>query len=447
MYWRRLSAAIIGRHPPTLTGPVQFERGAGAESFTWTPGMIMPMPTSSSQTSGPRIALVGPLPPFRSGIAQHTMMLASALSERSTLLVISMTRQYPRWLFPGQSDVDPDGQRIETSHIRYLIDSLNPLTWERAFRALAEHGPRAVIIPWWTVYWAPCVLYLARRLKRAGIPVQFLCHNVVDHEAAGWKRLLTRAVLRQGSAFLAQSNGERELLQGLVPGRQVAVHPHPIFTQFPQPARDLPRRAGREFLFFGLVRPYKGLDILLRALAVMEDQDVMLTVAGEFWQPLPPILALIDELGISSRVELIPHYIGEQDAAALFHRADAVVMPYRSASGSGVLGLAYHYRKPVIASRISGLSELVLEGVTGDLVAPETAEALADALMGMTAGRARSMSPGIAEYAKHLSWDSLADMVLSQIADRGRSHRGRHPMNSDNLHDARPNPLQEAKEQ
>lgn len=407
----------------------------------------MQMPTPSSQKSGPRIALVGPLPPFRSGIAQHTMMLSSALSERSDLLVISMTRQYPRWLFPGQSDIDPGGRRIEAPHICYLIDSLNPRTWAVALKALIAHGPQAVIIPWWTVYWAPCMLYLTRRLKVAGIPVQFLCHNVVDHEAAGWKQRLTKAVLRRGSAFVVQSAGEQELLQRLVPGCRAAAHPHPIFTQFPQPVRDLPRRAGREFLFFGLVRPYKGLDILLRALALMDDQDVMLTVAGEFWQPLPQILALMDELGISRRVELVPHYIDAQDAAELFHRADAVVMPYLSASGSGVLGLAYHYRKPVIASRVSGLSDFVQEDVTGVLVSPGEPESLADAMRAMTADRARSMGPRIAEYARGLSWDSLAEVVLEQIVDTGECSLGPSPMDSNSPSDARPKSLQEAKKQ
>lgn len=372
---------------------------------------------TSMQTPRPRIALVGPLPPFRSGIAQHTLMLSKALFERSDLLVISMIRQYPRWLFPGQSDVDPDSQRIEAPHVHYLIDSLNPLTWARAFQALIGHRPQAVIIPWWTIYWAPCTLYLARRLKQAGIPIQFLCHNVIDHEAKDWKRVLTSMVLRQGVTFLVQSSGEEECLRSLVPGSRVAVHPHPVFTQYPEPARELPRRAAREFLFFGLVRPYKGLDVLLHALALMSDEDVMLTVAGEFWQPMAPTLALMENLGITRRVELIPRYIDAQDAADLFHRADAVIMPYRSATGSGVIGVAYRYGKPVIASRVSGLAELVDENATGMLVSPESPRLLAEALVAMTAERARAMAPDVAKYAAKLSWDSLAETTLHAITE------------------------------
>ena len=379
----------------------------------------MPTPATGLQTPRPRIALVGPLPPFRSGIAQHTLMLSKALFERSELLVISMIRQYPQWLFPGQSDVDAEGRRVEAPHVHYLIDSLNPLTWARAFDVLAGHRPQAVIISWWTVYWAPCFLYLARRLKRAGIPTQFLCHNVIDHEARGWKRALTKAVLRQADTFLVQSSGEEDCLRSLVPEARVAVHPHPIFTQYPEPARELPRRAAREFLFFGLVRPYKGLDILLHALALMSDRDVMLTVAGEFWQPVAPTLALIEDLGITLRVELIPKYVDAQDAADLFHRADAVIMPYRSATGSGVIGVAYRYGKPVIASRVSGLAELVEEGATGVLVAPESPQQLADALVAMTADRARAMAPEVAQYAAKLSWDSLAETTLRAITAGG----------------------------
>jgi glycosyltransferase involved in cell wall biosynthesis len=343
------------------------------------------------------------------------MMLSRVLRGLADLLVVSFTRQYPKWLFPGESDVDPDARMIAAPDVRYLVDSLNPLTWQRALAAIVRYRPDAVIIPWWTVYWAPCFLYLSRRLRAHGLPVYFFCHNVIDHEAAWWKRALTGAVLRGGDGFFAQSEAQRAQLQALTPGGRIAIHPHPIYTQFPAASATLPRRAGLELLFFGFVRRYKGLDILLRALALLPDRDMHLTVAGEFWEKPDTIRALIARLGIANRVELIPHYVSEAEAANLFARTDTLVMPYRGATGSGVLGLAYHYGKPVIASNVPGLSEVVRTGETGLLAEPGSPEALARCLTEMTAERARAMAPAIAAFAAALSWEALAEVMVGSI--------------------------------
>ena len=147
----------------------------------------------------------------------------------------------------------------------YLIDSLNPATWNAAFRRIRDHAPDLVIVPWWTIYWAPCFWYLACRCRRAGIKVRFLCHNVGDHETAAWKLALTRAVLRQGDSFIVQAVEEERRLRSLLPNADVTVHPHPIYDQFPNPdpTARLARRGDLELLFYGFVRPYKGLDLLI----------------------------------------------------------------------------------------------------------------------------------------------------------------------------------------
>ena len=372
-------------------------------------------PARVESDTQPSIVFIGPLPPFRGGIAQHTMMLSRALFRRSNLLVISFTRQYSGWLFPGERVQDPDAERLTEPYCRYLLDSLNPLTWREAVRAVIRHRPRVAIIPWWTIYWAPCFVFLRRRLRAAGIPVIFLCHNIVDHEAAWWKRAITGTVLRGGTGFIVQSTAEEERLQTLVAGAHVAVYSHPVYTQFPPPSSRLPRRAALELLFFGFVRPYKGLDILLRAIARLDDHDLMVTVVGEFWEKPERMRALIRELGIADRVEIIARYVSEGEIANLFARADALVMPYRSATGSGVLTLAYHYGKPVIASNVPGLADVVLEGKTGFLVEPESVASLAAAIGTLTAKRAAAMAPLIHQFANRFTWDGLAEAILSQI--------------------------------
>jgi glycosyltransferase involved in cell wall biosynthesis len=364
-----------------------------------------------------RIAMIGPLPPFRGGIAQHTTMLAHALASRSELLVISYVRQYPRWLYPGARDTDPQTDRLDAPWCRYLLDSLNPVTWKRTAELVLAHNPDAVLLPWWTVYWAPCIAYLSRRFARRGVSVVFLCHNVVDHETAGWKRRLTRMALACGNSFIVQSEAERGQLIDLNADARIVVHPHPVFDQFPSPSGVLARRANLEILFFGFVRDYKGLDLLLGAVALCKLQDLKLTVAGEFWNGAEDTRRLIERLGIGDKVELIDRYVSDEETGALFERADVVAMPYRRATGSGVLGLAYRFRKPVIASRVPGLAELVHDGETGILVEPGSEAALAAAIRSMSAARAQSMAGAIGSLAAGMSWQSLASTILS-VVDR-----------------------------
>jgi glycosyltransferase involved in cell wall biosynthesis len=344
------------------------------------------------------------------------MMLAHALSQHSDLLVVSFTRQYPRWLFPGESDREEGVSAGLGSRCQFVLDSLDPRTWRRTANIVVEHLPDAVIIPWWTIFWAPCFRYLARSISSQGIPVHFFCHNVVDHEASGWKKALTGWVLRSGNGFFVQSSAEERRLRALVARGPVTVHGHPVFGQFPSAPGPRERRAALELLFFGFVRPYKGLDVLLHALARLEDADFMLTVAGEFWGGLDDVRRQISELDLGNRVQVIPRYVSEIEAAELFARADAVVMPYLSATGSGVLGLAYRYGKPVIASRISGIEEHIVDGKTGILVRPGSVDELASALRSIDATRARAMASAIEAVASGLTWESLAAVVLRQVA-------------------------------
>lgn len=361
-----------------------------------------------------RAALVGPLPPFRGGIAQHTTMLYRALKREADLLAVSFTRQYPAWLFPGASDREPGVARLDDPACAYLIDSLDPLSWRRAFGRIRDHGPELLLIPWWAVYWTPCLRYLAGRARKHGMEVRFFCHNVIDHEAAAWKTVLTRAALARGDSFVVQAETEAEKLRRAFPGKPVLVHPHPLYDQFPAAAGSLAPRAGLELLFYGFVRPYKGLDLLIEALGRLPEKAVHLTVVGEFWSGLDETRESIRRLGLEDRIELVPRYVSEQETAEYFARADALVLPYRGATGSGVLSLAYHYAKPVIATAVGGLPDVVREGETGHLVPPGDPAALAAAIAGLTRDGAAAMAPAIRALALTMTWESLARCVLAR---------------------------------
>ena len=367
------------------------------------------MPGSvDSSAGGPCVGLIGQVLPFRGGVAQHTTMLHRELSRRCSLVTISFRCQYPKWLYPGQSDREPGREKDREPGVLYELDPLNPLTWRRASDRLFEQGARMVVIAWWTVFWAPCFSFIADRLERRGVRVVFLCHNCFDHESSFWKSWLARRVLARRRAFIAQSSEDAGTLTRLSPSADVSVYPHPVFGQFPAPRNRLPRRARLELLFFGLVRAYKGLDVLAEAMRLLNGEDVFLTVAGEWWSKDAELRRAIRE---TKTIELIDRYVPEPEAADLFSRADVVVLPYRTASASGVVSLAYHYGKPVIASRVGGLPDVVADGSSGRLVPPGDARALAEAIREFVNAPPASLA-GIEAVKRRMTWEGLASCVL-----------------------------------
>jgi len=367
-------------------------------------------PAEGTERLAGRVVIVGPVTPYRGGIAQHTSMLCRALSRQCDLHVLSFSRQYPKLLFPGESDRDPDAAALELDQLEFRLDSINPLSWARAGKHIRALAPDLVVIPWWTFFLAPCFGSIARSCRKHGIAVRFFCHNSADHEQSRWKSALVDWALTRADAFIAQTRQDADNLQSAYPGKPVLMHPHPIYDQFPPAVEPPPRRASLELLIFGLVREYKGLDVLIEALARLEHDDFMLTIAGEFWWGRERISARVAELGLDSRVEIVPRYVSDEEAANFFGRADAVILPYRSATGSGVIPLAYHYGKPVVVTRTGGLPNVVVDGETG-LIGPNAPKELAAAIDALPELLGTDVAGAITELKKSLTWEGLARTV------------------------------------
>lgn len=363
----------------------------------------------------PRVVVIGPMLPYRGGIAQHTNMLHQALNKLSECIAVSFARQYPRWLYPGETDRDGDIPPLPPPGVEFVIDSLNPLSWEKAVRRIEAFDPDIVVLPWWHVYWAPCFWWLARRLSSPRRELVFMVHNADDHESARWKQRLTQQVLAFGQRFIVHSTADQRLLQERTPGRQVDFQPMPIFDQFQPPALLLPRRARLELLFFGFVRPYKGLDVLLQALALLKEEDVFLSVVGENWQAAEVFNRDLVALGIEQKVEWVGRYVEDREVTGFFERCDWVVLPYRSATGSAVVTLAYHQGRPVIATRVGGLSDVVEHGQTGLLVEPNDPEALANAIRDILKNTTKYDPGAIRDACARMTWDGLANCVLGSF--------------------------------
>jgi D-inositol-3-phosphate glycosyltransferase len=371
-----------------------------------------------------RIALVGPLAPWRGGLAQYLALLGEALARRAEVRAVTFTRQYPGLLFPGGSQLDPAAPR-PTFPVEALLDSIGPLSWRRTARRLECFAPGAVVLKWWMPFFAPAFASAVGPLRKRGTRVVLVCDNLLPHEKRPLDRELSAWMLRNSDGYLVMSESVERDLVSLKPGAPYRRVPHPLYAQFDRGRFDRARaRArlgldpdGEVVLFFGYVRRYKGLDTLLEAWpAVRARRPATLVVAGDFYEDPAPYRALAAAAGAPEAVRLREGYQSDEDVEALFRAADVVVLPYRSATQSGVTHVAYALGVPVITTDVGGLAETVRPGETGLVVPPADPAALAEAIVRYFA---EGLGPGLRDGVRALqaahSWDALADRTVELV--------------------------------
>jgi D-inositol-3-phosphate glycosyltransferase len=379
-----------------------------------------------------RIALLGPVAPWRGGLAQYLALLGEALMPVAEVRGVTFTRQYPGFLFPGQSQLDPSAERPRFPVVA-LLDSIDPLSWRRAAAQLERFAPGAVILKWWLPFFGPAFASAVGPLRRRGTRVVLVCDNLVPHERRPLDRELTAWMLRNSDGYLVMSESVERDLDRLKPGAARRRVLHPLYAQFDRgrwtraSARAMLGLApdAEVALFFGYVRHYKGLDTLLAAWpAVRARRPVTLLVAGEFYEDAAPYRALAQAAGGEPGVRLLDRYLPDAEVEAVFKAADVAVLPYRSATQSGVTHVAYALGVPVITTDVGGLAETVIPGETGLVVPPENPAAIADAVVRFFE---RGMGPALREGVDRLrhahSWDALATRTL-ELVDALAPERG-----------------------
>ncbi|PJZ75760.1 glycosyltransferase family 4 protein [Leptospira neocaledonica] len=363
------------------------------------------------QRDKPKIALFGPMPPFRGGISQYTAQLSKVLEKQSDLFTVSFHRQYPSFLYPGKTDIDPFFKGQKLKNVSYILDALNPLSLIRAADLVAEKGCTLAVFSWWTLFWAPGFVFISSRLRRKGIKTVFLCHNLFDHDSGFLKKFITKILLKNADGYLVHSSEQKNILNSLFSDKIILQNPHPIYQQFPAPKGILKPRGKLELLFFGFIRPYKGLDLLLQALAKLNDPEVHLTVVGESWKEPLELISYSAGLGLKN-VEFHLEYTDESSVSEFFHRADLVVLPYRSATGSGVATIAYHYEKPILATKVGGFLDTVLDGKTGFLIEAGNSDLIAERIATLSRKTLKNMRPSIRNFRSNFTWESMASKIL-----------------------------------
>jgi glycosyltransferase involved in cell wall biosynthesis len=369
-----------------------------------------------------RITLIGPAYPWRGGIPLLTNELAHRLARcGDTVQVRTWSRQGPARLLPAERHPlsSPEAELYPT--VREPLSWRNPVHWRRTGRRAAAASD-VVVLLYYVPFQAPALATIARAARRQA-RVVVICANAVPHEPRPGDRMLMSWLMRSVEAILVHTEAERDAIERLTdrPVAVAALPPHlPAMARL-QLRPDRPPR--RRVLFFGKIRHYKGVDVLLRALTLVP--DVELTIVGEFYEDRSRLSALIDELGLVERVHVSPEYLPAERIPEVFAGFDALVLPYRTATASQLVALAHWHGLPTVATRVGNFPETVRDGVDGLLCAPDDVIDLARALRALyEPGRLRMLRSGVRPADAEASWRHYLD-ALSSIADLDEETRTR----------------------
>ena len=331
------------------------------------------------------------MPPYRGGIARFTASLAEELLDIGhDVKVISFRKQYPKLLYPGKTEKDYS-QNISAVRTEFLFSPLNLKDWNETLEQIKRFQPDLVIDQWWTTFWAPATSWLIHQVNKAGINIKILVHNAFPHDSTWLDAKLTAWALRDASSFVTMTEAQANRLRSVVSSQaEILTAPHPVYRQFPNSGLskvEVRKKLGLPLevpiaLFFGFVRPYKGLRILIDAMGILKSKGsrIHLVVAGEFWDDQDVYENQIAELGIKDMVTIRADYIPDSEAGLYFESADFFVAPYLDGTQSGSIKQAMGYQLPLVVTDV--LTDPIIKENSLDLfiISPGNARALAKAL-------------------------------------------------------------------
>ena len=371
-----------------------------------------------------KVVILGPAWPYRGGIAAFDERLARQYQrEGHEVEVVTFTLQYPSFLFPGKTQYStepaPEGLKVTR-----LLNAINPFSWIKTGRYIKRQQPDLLVTAFWLPFMAPALGTACRAAKRKGTKRVAVLHNLIPHEHRIGDKQFSAWFVGSNDAFVTLSQSVLDELNLFDPKGQKprTFSPHPLYDHY---GATLPRREAldllgldegqRYVLFFGFIREYKGLDLLLDAMADprMESLGVKLIVAGEFYGDPKPYMEQIDRLGIGGRVVLHTDFIPDHEVNRYFCAADLVAQPYKNATQSGVSQIAYHFEKPMVVTRVGGLPEIVPDGKCGFVVEPDP-QPIADAIVRYFADDWKGrLTDGCRQEKQKYGWDKMTAAINS----------------------------------
>ncbi len=369
-----------------------------------------------------KIAMIGPAHPFRGGLAAYNERLVKELQDQGHRVdLYTFTLQYPSLLFPGKTQYSAEPAPTDINIIP-AVNSVNPLNWLSVGNRIKNADYDLVLIRFWLPFMGPCFGTILRRVKRnRKTTVLAIIDNIIPHESRPGDTVFAHYFCGPVDGFVAMSQAVIKDLKSFVGNKPVVYSPHPIFDNF---GAAIPREkalatlglnpANQHMLFFGLIRDYKGLDLLLEAYAEsrFRNAGIKLIVAGEFYVDRTPYDALIDQHNLRDEIKFVDRFIQDSEVATFFSAADLIVQPYKTATQSGVTQIAYHFNKPMIVTDVGGLAEMCPDGRVGYVVPPEPA-AIANAIFRFFNDTDRvAMEAIIVEEKEKYGWGVMVERLL-----------------------------------
>lgn len=368
--------------------------------------------------------MIGPVHPYKGGIAHYTDLLCRALREDGNeVQLYTFKFQYPKLLYKKpQKDMKSSG--FGTNDADFCIHTLNPFNWIKVAGRIKKQKPELIILQWWHPYFAPCFWSICKLLRREKI--LFVCHNVFPHERFPLDRLLTKWTLGCGRYFITQSKMDARDLLSVKHDAVYRVTPHPTYGMFCRQGMSMQKareqlqidQGQRVLLFFGFVRKYKGLQYLLEAMKLLKERDfkVQLWVVGDFGEDKEEYVEQIRAFEIGDQVQMVEGYVPDDEVEKYFAASDLVVLPYLSATQSGIVQIAFGFEKPVLVTEVGGLPDVVTNGKTGYVVEPRSAEMIAEAIMDYYINNRREAFVSQIEKEKdRFSWKTFVDTLMEMV--------------------------------
>lgn len=373
-----------------------------------------------------KIVVIGPVYPYKTGLSYYVSLLYNQLKKNNEVCLLSYTMQYPKFLYKKpQKDYEDDVLKVDEAE--YVLNTANVFSCIATAKRIKQEKPDLVIFQWLHPYFAPCYSIICKFLKQTKI--LFMCHNVFPHERFPMDKFLTRITLKNGNIFTVHAQSDADDLKSILPNAKIGITVHPAYNFFKQ--KNLTKKQARDIigigeeekvlLFFGLVREYKGLKHLLNAMKILIDrgeQGLRLVVAGDFADKKEEYNEMISELGIGTFLSITDGHIPICEVEKFFVASDLVVLPYESATQSGVIQVAYSFDKPVLATNVGGLPDVVFDGITGYVVEPFRPDLIADAIIDFfNNNKAEELSKGVNDEKYRYSWERMEEVIMDLYND------------------------------